>query len=99
VQSLAGRRDRSAGTEQAQQQRLSFLAIATLIASRQRGRAKLLGAGSWDLQVDGHRSEQKRSRIKAIGFILGLALQIGVSFGVSQARKQRSQKLAQAEIA
>ena len=32
-------------------------------------------------------------------FILGLALQIGVLFGVSQARKQRSQKLAQAEIA
>src|ERR1700732_982503 len=99
VQGIAGGRDRSAGTEQAQQQRLSFLAIATLIASRQRGRAKLSATGSWDLQVDRHRSDQKRSRIKAIGFILSLALQVGASFGVSQARKQHSQKLAQAEIA
>src|ERR1700732_3554446 len=52
VQGIAGGRDRSAGTEQAQQQRLSFLAIATLIASRQRGRAKLSATGSWDLQVN-----------------------------------------------
>src|SRR5215471_8398955 len=99
VQSIAGGRQRPAGTEQAEQQRLSFLAIATLIARGQRGWAKLPAAGAWDLHFDGYRSDQQRAGIKAVGFVLRSALQIGASFGVNQARKQCSQELAQAEIA
>jgi len=98
AQCLAGGRDRSAGTEQAQKQRLGFLAKATLIASRQRGRAELAAPSARNLDLDRHRSNQQRARIKAIGLVLGLVLQISTAFRLGQVRKHRPQELAQTEI-
>jgi len=99
VQSIAGGGERSARTEQAQQQGLSLLAITPLLTSGQGGRRKLSAAGAWDVQFDGHGSDQQGAGIIAVGFVLGSVLEIGAAFGMDQARQQRSQKLAHTEIA
>ena len=55
-------------------------------------------AGAWDLHLDGHRSDEQRARIKAIGFIVELVVQIGATFSVSQTGQQHAQKFTEAKI-